>query len=265
MAKADKKLRSKRERRERRFFPLPTAKPAVVYAIGGIGALVLGAGAWAQWLRVVVTNVDASASYGTWVLAGGIVLVGLAIWFGTSGEPTLRVGDGGVGIEKGGIRRVPWHAVDSLTYDGALAAVVVKGHDEGGGEVELRVRTASHPQAAAWIATEARKRVPAVVSFGDEIVLPVARENAGERLTLDPVQVVGKRCAESKIIIAFEPDARVCPRCERVYHHEHVPDVCECGGPLTNAAKSSRDSSDGPKSGETSDAQSEGAPQESHA
>jgi hypothetical protein len=260
MAKGDRNSKSKRERRERRFFPLPTAKPAVVYAIGGLGALVLGAGAWAQWLRVAMTNAESSASYGTWVLAAGIVLVGISIWFGTSGEPTLRVGDGGVGIEKGGLRRVPWHAMESVTYDGALAAVVVKGRDDGGGEVMLRVRVASHPQAAAWIACEARKRVPAVVSFGDEIVLPAPRETAGEQLPLDPVQVVGKRCAESKMIIAFEPDARVCARCERIYHRDHVPETCECGGAMSAThAKSSPDSAD--VKSETSEA----APQASHA
>jgi hypothetical protein len=230
MAKADKMLKSKRERIERRFFPRPTASPKVVYAIGGVGALVLGAGAWAQWLRVVVVNVDASAPYGTWVLAAGIVLIGAAIWFGTSGEPTLRVGDGGVALEKGGLRRVPWYGVDSVTYEGATGAVVVKGHDEGGGEVIVRARVTSHPQAAAWIAAEARKRVPEVVSFGEEIALPVARENAGERVTLEAVQVVGRRCTASQKIIAFEPDARVCSRCERVYHKDHVPETCECGG-----------------------------------
>jgi len=209
--------------------------------------------------------VDASAPYGTWVLAAGIVLIGAAIWFGTSGEPTLRVGDGGVGIEKGGLKRVKWHAVESVTYDGALKAVVVKGRDEGGGEVILRVRVASHPQAAAWIASEARARVPAVVSFGDEILLPAVRESAGEQLTLDPVQVVGKRCADSKMIIAFEPDARVCSRCERVYHRDHVPETCDCGGAMgTTHAKSSPDSAE-PKSEDTSDAKSEAAPQESHA
>jgi len=265
MAKADKKLSAKRERRERRFFPRPTASPPVVYAIGGVGALLLGAGAWAQWLRIVMTNVDASAPYGTWVLAAGIVALGVAIWFGTSGEPTLRVGDAGVALEKGGVKRIPWYGVDSVTYEGATATVVVKGHDEGGGEIVVRARVASHPQAAAWIAAEARSRVPATVSFGDEIVLPVRSKSAGELLPLDPIQVVGKRCAESRTILAFEPDARICTRCERIYHKDHVPETCACGGSMASARNSSIP--DGERaSEETGDAAtSEAAAQESHA
>jgi hypothetical protein len=44
--------------------------------------------------------------------------------------------------------------------------------------------------------------------------------------------VVGKHCADSGTVIAYEPDARVCPRCERVYHKAHVPETCACGGSL---------------------------------
>ena len=58
--------------------------------------------------------------------------------------------------------------------------------------------------------------------------------DAGESLTLDPVQVVGKRCANSGKVIAFEPDAFVCPRCERVYHKDHVPPACACGATLAD-------------------------------
>jgi hypothetical protein len=264
MAKADKMLSSKRERRERRFFPRPTASPAVVYALGGVGALVLGAGAWAQWFRVVVTNVDASATYGTWVLAAGIVIIGVAIWFGTSGEPTLRVGDGGVVVEKGGVRRMAWHAVDSVTYEGASATVVARGHDEGGGELVVRARVASHPQAAAWIVAEARSRVPSVVSIGDDVALPAARPTAGERVTLDPVQIVGRRCAASNAIIAFEPDGRLCSRCERVYHRDHLPETCLCGGSL--AKGKTKGTEEGERESDSSpEAKTEATAQESHA
>jgi hypothetical protein len=47
-----------------------------------------------------------------------------------------------------------------------------------------------------------------------------------------PLQLVGKRCAESDKIIAYEPDARVCTRCERVYHKTKVPKTCECGADI---------------------------------
>jgi hypothetical protein len=65
------------------------------------------------------------------------------------------------------------------------------------------------------------------------------------------------------MIIAFEPDARVCPRCERIYHRDHVPDTCACGGAMSSAhGKSGPDSADADaKSERTSDS----APQASHA
>ena len=57
---------------------------------------------------------------------------------------------------------------------------------------------------------------------------------AGEVIVLDPIQVVGKHCAASGKVIAYEPDARVCSRCERVYHKAHVPETCACGQSLEN-------------------------------
>jgi hypothetical protein len=62
--------------------------------------------------------------------------------------------------------------------------------------------------------------------------LPEPHRDAGEVLVLDPIQVVGKHCAESGTVIAYEPDARVCTRCERVYHKAHVPETCACGASL---------------------------------
>jgi hypothetical protein len=243
MAKAAKKAKSpKQERRERQFFPRATANTGLVGAIGAIGALAMGAGFWAQWGRVLFTSNEEALPFGWWLVAGGAVLVGVAIWIGTSGEPLLRVGDGGVGIERSGlfgalpIRRIPWHGVTSIGYEGASGAIVVRGHDETGAELTINATLKSHPQAAAWIVREARERIPATVGVGDEIALPEARSSAGEVLALDPLQVVGKRCTASGTIIAFEPDGRVCPRCERVYHKAHVPPTCECGASLGKTA-----------------------------
>jgi hypothetical protein len=243
MAKAAKKARTpKQERRERRFFPHATTSTALVGALGGLGALAVGAGFWAQWGRVLFTTKEDSLPFGWWVLASGAVLVGVAIWIGTSGDPLLRVGDGGVGEERGGafgtlpLRRIPWHEVTSIAYEAAQAAIVTRGRDETGLDLVISARLKSQPQAAAWLVREARARVPAVVKVGDELTLPEPRDDAGESLALDPVQVVGKRCAASGTVIAFEPDARVCPRCERIYHKDHVPASCACGGTLAPAA-----------------------------
>jgi hypothetical protein len=130
---------------------------------------------------------------------------------------------------------MPWHQIESIAFEGASNAVVARGLDESGVELVVRARIASQPQGAAWIVREGRARVPTVVQIGDEVILPEAHADAGERLALDPLQVVGKRCAASGKIIAFEPDARVCPRCERIYHKDHVPEACECGASLSAA------------------------------
>jgi hypothetical protein len=243
MAKAGKKARSsKQERQERRFFPQATTSTGVVGALGGLGALAMGAGFWAQWGRVMFTATEDSLPFGWWLLAGGAIVLGVAIWVGTSGEPLLRVGDGGVGVERGGffgtlpLRRIPWHAVETIAYEGARSAIVTRGRDETGGELTIEARLKSQPQAAAWIVREARARVPASLNVGGEVALPEAHTDAGEILALDPLQVVGKRCAASGSIIAFEPDARICPMCERIYHKAHVPDVCACGASLTGTA-----------------------------
>ncbi len=211
-------------------------------AIGAVGAFAMGAGFWAQWGRILLTSNEESLPFGWWLLAGGAVLVGVAIWIGTSGDALLRVGDGGVGIERGGlfgtlpVRRIPWHEVESIAYEGASGAVVVRGRDEGAEQLTISASLKSQPQAAAWIVREAGARIPAVLNVGDEASLPEARNDAGEMLPLDPLQVVGKRCAASGTIIAFEPDARVCPRCERVYHKAHLPASCACGAALGEEA-----------------------------
>src|SRR5262249_49780074 len=175
--------------------------------------------------------------YGPWIIAGGAVILGAAIWLGTSGEPALHVGDAGVGVDKGTLRRMAWHQIESVTFEGAGGgAIVAKGKDDTGGELVARARLGSQPQAAAWILKEARARIPGVVDVNEERVadLPEARSDAGEILTLDPIQVVGKHCAESGTVIAYEPDARACTRCERVYHKAHVPETCPCGASLAS-------------------------------
>jgi hypothetical protein len=92
----------------------------------------------------------------------------------------------------------------------------------------------SHPQAAAWIVKEARQRLPSIVDVPDDATLPQPLASGGEQLPLEPPQVVGKHCAASGKVIAYEPDARVCPRCERVYHKSHVPEACDCGASLAD-------------------------------
>jgi hypothetical protein len=234
MAKSSKKKqkeKAKKARLERRFEPRATANKWVVYACGVVGATAMGMGTWGQF-GPALSGTDADPfKYAPWVLAGGAILVGIAIWFGTSGEPSLRVGDAGVGVEKGDVRRIAWYAVEKVELDGG--SVKVTGKDELGRDLVIRARIVSHPQAAAWIVREARARIGKVVSIPEEASeVPAASEEAGEVLTVEPVQVVGKHCAESGKVIAYEPDARICARCDRVYHKEHVPVTCACGNSL---------------------------------
>jgi hypothetical protein len=234
MAKSSKKKQkgpAKKARVERRFEPRPTANKWVVYACGVIGATAMGAGTWGQF-GPALSGTDADPfKYAPWILAVGAILVGVAIWFGTSGEAALRVGDAGVGVEKGELRRIPWYAVEKVELD--AGTVKVTGKDELGRDLVIRARIVSQPQAAAWIVSEARTRVGSVVSLPDEASeVPRASDEAGEVLTVEPVQVVGKHCAESGKVIAYEPDARLCARCDRVYHKAHVPVTCACGNSL---------------------------------
>jgi hypothetical protein len=219
-----------RERREQRFEPRTGASPAVVYWLGAIGAFAMGAGTWGEFGSLVRETELEPFKLAPYVLAAGAVLVGVAIWVGTSGEPPLRVGDGGLAVERAGVRRMPWYAVERIAWGDH--AVRVHGKDDAGTAMSIVASLGSHPQAAAWIVKEARDRIPAVVDVPDGVELPEARAGAGKILPLEPPQVVGKHCAASGKVIAYEPDARICPRCERVYHKSSVPESCSCGASL---------------------------------
>jgi hypothetical protein len=220
-----------RERRERRFLPQSSVKPAIVYAVGATGAIAMGAGAWGQFGALLrQTVVQEPSSFAAYVLAAGALLVGVAIWIGTSGDPALRVGDAGIALEKSGLRRMPWYAVERIEW--REETVRVTGKDDTGIALAVAASLKSHPQAAAWIVKEARERIPAVVDVPTDATLPDPRASAGETLPLEPPQVVGRHCASSGKVIAYEPDARVCPRCDRVFHKTSVPASCECGASL---------------------------------
>jgi hypothetical protein len=219
-----------RERRERRFEPKASTGPVLVYVLGALGAAAMGAGAWGQFGSLLREGGPEPLKVAPYILAVGALLVGAAIWLGTSGEPALRVGDGGVAIEKGGLKRMAWYAIEKIEWQGN--AVRASGKDDLGSELTVVASLANHPEAAAWLVKEARQRIPAVVDVPEDVALPEARSTQGEVRPLEPPQVVGKHCAASGKVIAYEPDARLCPSCERVYHKAHVPASCECGASL---------------------------------
>lgn len=225
---AKKSKDKKRERSERRFLPQSATPPLLVKVLGALGASGLGAGLTGQYIR------PEPVPYAVWVLAGGALLLGGAIWIGTSGDPALRVGDAGIALEKGGLRRLPWWGVDAVIWNGGDETLTVTGKDEGGGALSLTISKKSQAQAVAWIVKEARARIPKLVEVSDEALETIgkASRDAGQVMKLEPLQIVGRRCAGSDKAIAWEPDGRVCPRCERVYHKDHVPETCDCGGSL---------------------------------
>jgi hypothetical protein len=220
-------------RKERRFEPRATVSTRVVYLIGAIGAIAMGAGAWGQFGATLQESAPPPLKIAPYILAVGALLVGAAIWMGTSGEPALRVGDGGVAVERRGLQRMPWYEMKEIAWTGE--GLRLSGKTDLGTMLDLTVKLASHPQAIAWIVKEARERIPSAIDLPEGATVPDPLASAGQVLPLEPPQVVGKHCAASGRVIAYEPDARLCPRCERVYHKTSVPETCDCGASLAEA------------------------------
>ena len=130
-----------RARRERRFEPVASARPGLVYSLGAIGAAAMGAGAWEQFGPLMSDAGPEPLKIGPYVLTAGALLAGVAIWMGTSGEPFLRVGDGGIAVEKGGLRRMPWFAVERIEWRDE--AVRVTGKDDAGVAMTLAASLAA--------------------------------------------------------------------------------------------------------------------------
>jgi len=229
-AKGSVKREKPRERKERQFEPAALVSANRVYAVGGVGSVLMGAGAWGQFGGLMSDAATEPFRFAPYVLAAGAALVGAAIWIGTSGEPALRVGDGGLAVVKSNLRRMPWYAVERIEWSDD--AILVTGKDDMGVDMTLTAALKTQPQAAAWIVKEARERIPAIVGELELSTLPDPLASAGLVHPLEPPQVVGRHCAESGKVIAYEPDARVCVRCERVFHRTSMPDVCACGASL---------------------------------
>ena len=247
-SKKDKKSRGPR-RSERRFIAQSHYNPWLVRIVTGLGAAGLGGGGWAYFYgesfkkaaEAAKAAGDAAAqgalrieAVPAYIIAAGAILTGVGIWLGTSSETPLRVGDPGIAMERGEVRRMPWWAISQITWESGNLALVVSGKDEAGTSWTFKVPVNAHSEAVGWIVKEALDRVPKVVDIRDEVLekLPGANAHAGMKIELEPLQVVGKRDALTDKLISYEPDAKVCTRCERVYYKKSVPKKCKCGASL---------------------------------
>ena len=221
-------------RQERRFVAQSAFNPWLVRVLGGLGATALGAGTWGYVYGHAFEADEKLKPIPSYLIAAGAVLTGATIWVGTSSETPLRVGAPGIAMEKGEVRRMPWSNVSQISWESGNLALVVAGKDESGSPWTFKVPVKAHPDAAGWIVKEALARIPKAVDISDLVLgkLPGASPHAGMVIDLEPLQVVGKKDAISGQTISYEPDARVCPRCERVYFKRSVPKRCKCGNSL---------------------------------
>ncbi len=246
--KSTKKSSTKRQRIERRFLPQSSSNPWLVRIPGALGAGAIGAGVWGYLYGHFVPAEGAGDAYNIplFVLAGGAVALAFAIWFGTSGDAAIRVGDPGVAYEKGEPRRMPWWRAKSITFENSSESLLLTGTDERDAAFVFRIGVRSQPLAVAWVVKEAQERIPKKVDISDAVLARIGpAEEGGTKLILEPLQIVGRRCAASKKLIAYEPDGEVCPACERVYHKERVPRKCACGNEFSARKVTDGAASDG--------------------
>ncbi len=211
-----KPAQARRVRKERRFEPEPTYASRVSIGGGMLGALILGAGVYSQWLS---DNPRAIAPY---LFGVGAASLGAALWFGDAGAVPVRVGDAGVAIEKGTeLTRLSWCDMERVFSE--RGELVAKGK-----ELTLRIPIAAHRTAVAWILSEGIKRLPAVMDVKRQSLqrLPEPQDNDGDFVPIEGLQVAGRHCAASGKPISFERDARLCPVCAQVYLKDQVPKKC---------------------------------------
>ncbi|MCC6555093.1 MAG: hypothetical protein IT372_19165 [Polyangiaceae bacterium] len=212
-------------RSERRYEPKSSPAAYLTMLGGSIGALVIGAGVYGQWMRAEELGPHPYAPY---LLAAGAAIVIAALLFGSWGARPVRVGDAGVASEKGPgeIERIAWCDVTRVLLSAEALTIQAAGASIS---IPLRV----HPAAAARALAEARARVPSRAGDVKEGALPAPDDGAGEVLQLDPPQVAGQRCKATDKLIAFEEDARLCGRCGELFHKDGVPKSCAtCDAPL---------------------------------
>jgi hypothetical protein len=222
----------KRRLQERRFDAPPLSSTPLAVAGGALGALALGAGVHGQLIRTE------PLSFAPYLVAGGAAALLAALVLGDSAAYPVRVGDGGVAVERRGeVSRLLWCDVDAVLLQGN--DLVIKSAD-----LVLRIPVKQHAAAVAWIVKEVGERLPDLLklSSAERASLPSAPTATYERLPIEGLQLTGRACASSQLTISLERDARLCPNCGQVYHRLHVPSVCSsCDQPVGATALSMGD------------------------
>jgi hypothetical protein len=204
-------------RHERRYEAIASPFAIGTVIVFSLGAVALGAGVYAQWLRSGDAGPHPWALY--FLIAGAVLLLAVALLGQGQGRP-VRVGDGGVAVERdeSTIERVAWCDISRLLVTDA--AVTVQGDG-----VTISVPRGVQAAAAARIVREARERVPRLVDEGVKVEPPAGAADPAKE-PLEPPQIAGRTCKASGKVISFEKDARLCGRCGELYHKAGVPDRC---------------------------------------
>ena len=222
------KAKEKRERKERRFSADSTYASRVSSIAGMAGALALGAGVYANWIR------EEALSFAPYLLGAGALVLGGALWKGGAELGAVRVGDADVVLEQGGeLSRILWCDIERIAIEDQRIIVTGK-------EATIAFPFQAHLRATAWIVHEAGRRVPDVVALKRDQIkdLPEPKEFDGELVNIEELQVTGRKCRASGKSISFERDARLCPNCGDVYLKDQVPKKClTCQGELGTRAR----------------------------
>jgi hypothetical protein len=168
---------------------------------------------------------------GPYLFGAGIVGVIVASLMSASDGMPIRVGDAGVAVEQGGSQpdRIHWFEIDKVSLE-AGDRIVVEGAKK-----RIVAPLAHHAGAAGWILKEAMARIPKRVTVPPEQAPAIltGTDEHGKVLTVERMQLAGRRCKASNVIISFERDARACKRCGEVYEKKHVPEKClTCEAPM---------------------------------
>lgn len=204
-------------RHERRYEAASSPFAIATVLLFSLGAVALGAGVYAQWLRSGDAGPHPWSLY--FLIAGAVLLLAVAL-FGQGPARPVRVGDGGVAVERDEttIERVAWCDVSRLLVTDAAVTV------QGAGTT-ISVPRNVHGAAAARVVSEAKERIPPKAKDLPDVPAPSGAAEPS-REPLDPPQIAGHTCKASGKVISFEKDARLCGRCGELYHKSAVPDRC---------------------------------------